>query len=1128
MRKTATLLLFGLWAIQLAAQAPQAINYQGIVRNLSGEVLLNQSTTIRLSIHHLTTSGSIVYQESHSITTNSFGLYTLQVGRGNPVIGTFNTITWGNGPFYLEVEMDINGGTEYITAGTSELISVPYALYAETSGNSIAGQLGATGNTGSIGTTGNNGIMGNTGNTGIKGMTGASGATGSIGSTGNSGNVGSTGSTGLIGMTGVSGSAGVIGPTGNAGNMGSAGVIGVTGTSGSTGAIGPTGNAGSIGSTGNTGLIGATGVSGSIGTTGENGSIGNTGLIGATGASGSTGTIGPIGDDGVTGITGITGSTGPIGVTGVSGSTGSIGPTGENGIMGSAGNTGIIGVTGISGSTGSVGSTGSTGNIGSTGNTGNIGSTGIAGDNGNTGATGSVGNTGSTGVFGSTGSVGATGNTGSIGSSGSIGATGDTGEIGDTGSIGATGDTGEIGNTGSIGSTGITGDAGNAGSTGDTGRTGTTGAIGATGIMGSTGAVGATGNDGSIGSTGNTGSIGAMGFMGATGAVGATGNDGSVGSTGNTGTIGATGDTGSVGNTGSIGSTGITGDAGNTGSTGDTGSTGTTGAIGATGDAGSIGNTGSIGSTGGTGDTGSPGATGAIGVTGATGEDLNTHWKLTGNTGTIDGTHFIGTIDNMPLNIRVNNQLSGRIDPTLQNTFIGYLAGNANTTGSSNTYIGYMANGSAALTNATAIGANASVTSSNSLVLGNGVSVGIGVSNPGSSNLLNLQTSATIPNAISIAFSGGASGTGINISASSAFYDGILVTNSSSSTSSSFKGIGSVLSSTNIVSGYMGYRTGSGKSYGLYGINGTNSTYATNTNTWAAFLQGRTVISSESSPSSGLGTDLEVRNTTSGSGNPATVSLRQTTSNSTNGTVLTYLNFGDNYQATPQAQLSVIRGASGSAGDLPTDIIFSNTPDGSATLTERMRIMNNGNVGIGTTAPNAKLHVVGSIKMVDGNQASGKILTSDASGVASWQTLTIPPTAAPQDEVVLVTNTVYGSTNTTVPRFTTVLSGTTTMTYTDSPTEGATISITASGIYYVSLQIKLISSSTYSWGIMKNSSSDPGMNSLNRLCYISDATSSTSYQTVSATVYLQAGDVVRPFGSVGDNNETRFEIRRIQ
>jgi len=241
--------------------------------------------------------------------------------------------------------------------------------------------------------------------------------------------------------------------------------------------------------------------------------------------------------------------------------------------------------------------------------------------------------------------------------------------------------------------------------------------------------------------------------------------------------------------------------------------------------------------------------------------------------------------------------------------------------------------------------------------------IGIGTLSPNSTALLTINpTTNAIRNAIDITMTNASStATGLNISAGNANVNGVTVANSSSSQSNSFYGIGGVLSSTNIVSGYNAFRNSSGLSYGIYAINGTNATYATNASTWAAFLQGRTVISSESSPSSGLGTDLEIRNTSTGS-SPATLSMRQSASVTASGNVLANINFGDNHQTTPQAQIQVSRDAAGGTGDLPSNMIFSTTPDASTALTERMRITNNGNVGIGTSTPGTLLDVNGSTR----------------------------------------------------------------------------------------------------------------------------------------------------------------------
>lgn len=154
---------------------------------------------------------------------------------------------------------------------------------------------------------------------------------------------------------------------------------------------------------------------------------------------------------------------------------------------------------------------------------------------------------------GPTGATGEIGPTGSTGSTGSTGATGETGPTGSTGATGATGATGETGPTGTTGSTGATGETGPTGSTGATGGAGPTGSTGATGGVGPTGSTGATGQTGPTGSTGATGQTGPTGSTGATGQTGPTGSTGSTGATGQSGPTGATGATGMIGPTGATG-----------------------------------------------------------------------------------------------------------------------------------------------------------------------------------------------------------------------------------------------------------------------------------------------------------------------------------------------------------------------------------------------------------------------------------------------------------------------------------------------------------------------------------------------------------------------------------------------
>ncbi len=117
------------------AQAPQAINYQGVARDASGNELANTNISLRLNILDGSAAGATIYQEEHSVTTNEFGLFSLQIGTGTATIGTFSSIDWGVNTRWLEVEMDPLGGTSYVNMGTSQLVSVPYALYAETSGS---------------------------------------------------------------------------------------------------------------------------------------------------------------------------------------------------------------------------------------------------------------------------------------------------------------------------------------------------------------------------------------------------------------------------------------------------------------------------------------------------------------------------------------------------------------------------------------------------------------------------------------------------------------------------------------------------------------------------------------------------------------------------------------------------------------------------------------------------------------------------------------------------------------------------------------------------------------------------------------------------------------------------------
>jgi len=122
-----------------SAQSPDMFNYQAVARDDQGNVLSNQDVGIKISILQGSASGTVIYEEEHTKTTNNQGLVNLMIGNGSVLSGTFSNIDWSSGPFFIEVGLDESGGSDYSTMGTSQLLSVPYAKYAESSGNSFSG-----------------------------------------------------------------------------------------------------------------------------------------------------------------------------------------------------------------------------------------------------------------------------------------------------------------------------------------------------------------------------------------------------------------------------------------------------------------------------------------------------------------------------------------------------------------------------------------------------------------------------------------------------------------------------------------------------------------------------------------------------------------------------------------------------------------------------------------------------------------------------------------------------------------------------------------------------------------------------------------------------------------------------
>lgn len=111
------------------------MSYQAVIWDASNSLAVNQNVGVQVSVLQGSPSGTPVYVETHSATTNANGLVSLEVGAGNPVTGSFSSIDWSTGSYYLKTETDPTGGTNYSITGTTQLLSVPYALYAETSGS---------------------------------------------------------------------------------------------------------------------------------------------------------------------------------------------------------------------------------------------------------------------------------------------------------------------------------------------------------------------------------------------------------------------------------------------------------------------------------------------------------------------------------------------------------------------------------------------------------------------------------------------------------------------------------------------------------------------------------------------------------------------------------------------------------------------------------------------------------------------------------------------------------------------------------------------------------------------------------------------------------------------------------
>ena len=133
MKKFFTLSMVILITLNVFAQSPQKMSYQAVIRDAGNKLVTGHAVGMRISILSGSPTGTPVYIETQAPTTNANGLVTIEIGSVSPVTGTFAGIDWSAGPYYIKTETDPTGGTNYTITGTSQLLSVPYALYAKTS-----------------------------------------------------------------------------------------------------------------------------------------------------------------------------------------------------------------------------------------------------------------------------------------------------------------------------------------------------------------------------------------------------------------------------------------------------------------------------------------------------------------------------------------------------------------------------------------------------------------------------------------------------------------------------------------------------------------------------------------------------------------------------------------------------------------------------------------------------------------------------------------------------------------------------------------------------------------------------------------------------------------------------------
>lgn len=320
-------------ALVLAGQAPLAFNYQGVIHGTDSKPLKNTELGLRMSIVNLSSQDQL-YQEENRSTTTGAGIFAVNVGQGNPLMGSIENIDWGSERIALEIEVDIDGGVDYEPLFSEEIFEVPYAFYVSTASEVL--------NPGLTGPAGEEGLIGKQGPLGPEGIQGPRGRNTGEGPRGEDGEQGPLGPAGPQGPQGRNG-----GPTGDQGPQGPKGDPGQ--------ATGPQGPQGPQGDTGRQGIAGQTGLQGEIGPQGPQGVQGQAGPT--SNVKGPVGPVGPRGEDricqgpkGVNGRNGIICYYCPFWMHGCDTNGDGLfnvydceGPLGPLGLQGPKGNTGIQG-----------------------------------------------------------------------------------------------------------------------------------------------------------------------------------------------------------------------------------------------------------------------------------------------------------------------------------------------------------------------------------------------------------------------------------------------------------------------------------------------------------------------------------------------------------------------------------------------------------------------------------------------------------------------------------------------------------------------------------------------------------------------------------------------------------------